>query len=875
MTKHLFGLAVLAFALPVAGCSSPSVPVDEASDKPLAARLGDSIDLSLADLLTKPRAHLAEMAEELVTRIQIQDKGRREGRLPFTLIPSLRLPLVVPVLRQARYSAKDGFSVPPYLAEGSKDSDLALHLARYGDNEAAGRLVDPGDTEIRQHIQAARYEREYPVEWTRLVGLLLHSAQMRLAAGDVEGGTEVVVLHRQLRAVLDPQAAKGILGAELLARGRLTLARAAAAWRANKKEELASQADAALADWGAVPTFSMPLQAGAPRAHLTRVLRSVGEGRALPALCIARAFDLLGLPFPDEGADAVVACFDDAGCLADTVIAYRSGFSEYFPEPVQLALLLEEHSVPGEDGPSAVGIRNRSYRVGELTCAVSVVVHGAGAGAFVRFSSDKATKTTVSLPRDFDAASLDRTFEQNRVRLAPEQQPSVAALTVRTKASLAQLRNPVPALHLAQAELRRETGHNLAASLELRYAADHDGLLALHKLALPFWAAFGLGQFQGVSDTNGGHLALIWEDARTRYTLRSPYDTIQPVELEVSDRQGPGQLAERERAALALDRQDREQRLKTGKPFIRLARHLEQIELGQSRSQVLKLLPSGQAVLKRDMPDGLVITYRGEPARTDSHVLRQMFIRFNNTGHVVELRTRYTDGPDAGEGRWMMELFRKIAKRAGAPLEGPSPWARVWTDLPVQKPTPVLYRWQDDITVLVYQRDATTVELALHDSSADPEAGSPLLPLEYLPRGPANVQLAESRDALLQRWKIKEPVTTEDGALVIRPAAGSAFDVILVWFDNGHAVRIVARHLPMGNSSANPARWAQALADAWGRELATLGWYGRQDFVANEILQGLGWHDDRTRVRMFWQEPETTGPARVFTEWKELAPLIR
>src|SRR5262249_22969480 len=142
---------------------------------------------------------------------------------------------------------------------GSKDNVVALHLARYGDLEAANGLAEPGNAEISRQIQAAKYEREYPVEWTRLVGLLLHSAQMRLATGDVEGGTELVVLHRQLRAVLDPLAAKGPLGAALLSRGRVTLAQAAAAWRADKKEELATQAQAALADWGDVPTLQIPL----------------------------------------------------------------------------------------------------------------------------------------------------------------------------------------------------------------------------------------------------------------------------------------------------------------------------------------------------------------------------------------------------------------------------------------------------------------------------------------------------------------------------------------------------------------------------------------------------------------------------------------
>src|SRR5437016_7665108 len=131
MKKLLFGLTVLVLALPLVGCGS-GLP-DETSDKPLASRLGDTIDLSLAELLTRPRAKLAEMADEIATRIQIQEKGRREGRLPFNLLPTLRLPLAVPVLREIQYSAKAAFSLPRYLAEDSKDSALALHLARHGD----------------------------------------------------------------------------------------------------------------------------------------------------------------------------------------------------------------------------------------------------------------------------------------------------------------------------------------------------------------------------------------------------------------------------------------------------------------------------------------------------------------------------------------------------------------------------------------------------------------------------------------------------------------------------------------------------------------------------------------------------------------------
>ena len=38
---------------------------------------------------------------------------------------------------------------------------------------------------------------------------------------------------------------------------------------------------------------------------------------------------------------------------------------------------------------------------------------------------------------------------------------------------------------------------------------------------------------------------------------------------------------------------------------------------------------------------------------------------------------------------------------------------------------------------------------------------------------------------------------------------------------------------------------------------------------APEFVQGLGWHDDQARVRIFWQEGDN-GPPRVFTEWKEV-----
>jgi hypothetical protein len=63
----------------------------------------------------------------------------------------------------------------------------------------------------------------------------------------------------------------------------------------------------------------------------------------------------------------------------------------------------------------------------------------------------------------------------------------------------------------------------------------------------------------------------------------------------------------------------------------------------------------------------------------------------------------------------------------------------------------------------------------------------------------------------------------------------------------------------------------QAVTEAWGREARNLGWPQRRDVLSGEVLQGLGWHDERTRVRLFWEETKEGDP-RVFTEWKTLTP---
>src|SRR5262249_55484275 len=159
---------------------------------------------------------------------------------------------------------------------------------------------------------------------------------------DVEGGTELLVLHRQLRDLLDAKAAQGPLGAVLLGSGRIVFAGAAKAWREEKKTELAAQAEAGLAEWGTVPAESLPIKPGAPRAEVARFLRSPAQGHVLPAVPPERAFDLLDLPFPEEGVEAVLAFFDKADNLAELLVTYRIRTGENFLEAGQFAHRLED-----------------------------------------------------------------------------------------------------------------------------------------------------------------------------------------------------------------------------------------------------------------------------------------------------------------------------------------------------------------------------------------------------------------------------------------------------------------------------------------------------------------------------------------------------
>lgn len=872
MTRHWLLLAPF---LLLAGCGgTPISPPEAPEPEERPVLLEATSNVSLAELLTKPRAELAELAEEWTARVRLQEKAHRAGEGSFSLLPEVRLPLVLPVWRECKFSSRAGISLPPYLPEGTRDSLCALHLARYGDTEAARQLLEPGDTATPRRLDALAAERNYPVEWTRLVALQLHAAQRSLACGEVEGGGELVALHRQLVKLLDPKAANGPLGAELLARGQYTLSQAAHVWREHKNNGLARQADKVLADWGKVPALALAVTPGEKRTETARVLGGPGQERLAVAASTLRALDLFALPFPADGVQGVFAFFDTSDRLADVLLTYRPRIGESYPEPGQLAQRLEESSLKGVAAPRTSGLRSRAYTIGNLVCDVGIAAHASSVGACVHVRNPNQPAAYPELARDFGAVHFERTFEQGRLQVASEQLAD--AVQVDRPRTLALIRDPLrPAekpktFTLAGATLQRETGQDLLARLTLRYQFDQHAP-PLPEIARPLWTAFGPGRLEEIQSGEGNHLALVWQGGPTRCALVLPNAGDHAFQLQVQDRRGPEQLAARQAAALAFDRAERQARLKAGKPQLRLPRqvavewtmHPQPVELGMTRDQVLQALPGGASVLKQETPGEVRVTFTAAPAKSATHVLRQLFIRFSATGKVTEVRARYADGP-AGTAQGLLSVYRK---NGGMTAEQPGSWVGVWSDLPPRKPAATLSRWSDDATQLSLQRDSGGVEVTLRDGLI--ESASP--PLEYLPRGPEGVSLGDMREAVLRRFNVGTTSNRPDGSVALSPPKAGQYDGYLAWFDKDRVVKIVARHSKEGAGSQRPSEMPQLLMKEWGRNGQALGWPRRQDLLNDGALHSLGWNDDRTRVRLFWQE-NNDGRARAYTEWKELSP---
>src|SRR5262249_16957065 len=128
-----FATALLVLTAPfvLAGCKRAATPVAVADDPD--RHLPEKSEISLADWLNLPRPELAQRLEDWQTTAGKLLDVRRGDRQSVVLLSVLRPVLTVPVFQHARFSQRSGLSLPPYLAEGEKDPEIALHLARHGD----------------------------------------------------------------------------------------------------------------------------------------------------------------------------------------------------------------------------------------------------------------------------------------------------------------------------------------------------------------------------------------------------------------------------------------------------------------------------------------------------------------------------------------------------------------------------------------------------------------------------------------------------------------------------------------------------------------------------------------------------------------------
>ncbi len=884
------GLFVLLLTL--GGCRSQVAVTEEAAPEDTTTHLNDPIAISLADWLRLPRAELAQLVEEWTQTVSKQREWARSNVEAVRLLPQLRPPSRAVGFAAAKFSPTAGFSLPPYLKEGQKDAAVALHLACLGDGEAARQLADPADKELLAKITACSGERIFPIEWTRLVSLVLQNAELKLANGELDGAVELVQLHRQLRSLLTAAGktpAPPTLQAALLSHGRQALMAAAAAWREPRwnKTALAADIDAALADWGDTPDTVLE------KAILT-YLQPDQRLRCFfnTPSAVQRALDLLALPLPSEGADGVAILLDDKQNLTEVLIVYRPKLNELFSGPRQFALPLIERGYKSEGDPeTGPGLTRQSWVGDGWSYEITLLRRGSIGGAVVRVRragcvntpveekttgvEEKTTgveeKTTGVLThparqirdlRDFGAVHLDRSFEQNRLNLAPDRTGTSLEITDATK--LATITQPAPKHALAAAVLQREANEDLLAKLTLRWPADQNRN-ALSQLALPMYTAYGPTRLESVEEAGGGRFVLTWRNETTQLKLSLPFADKAP-ELVVEDSRGPTALKARAEAAVAFDRRERQERIAAGKPHRRLRRFvqlpsqgIDDLRLGQTREQVLAILSGVRSLRVVPLSDGLNILVLNEPPATATYWPRQLFVRFGADNRVTEIRVRYQERPQTPGAKTPRLLETLQAKPYGAPQALPPTWTGLWTDLPAGK-KPVLYRWQDDVTCLTYQRDSGGSEVVLYDRSSHS-----LAPLRFCRRGVEGCVLGDSQTEVRQRWRVHNPLLASNGAEVLMMPTNSPYDVLLVWYDKDKVSRLIARYRQL--KPAKVEEVGEALQQAWGEDLDHLGFLRRRDGARGQVLQSYGFHDDCTRVLLFAQETEEG--IRLFSEWRD------
>ncbi len=885
MTKHLLGSGALLFALGVFGCGStpPVVVEDDGADN---TRLADKIDESVAEWLAKPRADLAALVKDKLESVHLEQDNARANPDSVDLLPNHKPPLSLPVFQESTWSAKAGMSLPPYLAPGVKDREVALHLARHGDAVAAALVADPADAELKTRLDGLRGDRNYPLEWVQLVALHQFSAEMKLASGYLDAASTLVHLHRQLREVLDAKSASGTLGATLLPSGRHTLTEAIAALRDPKinKLRLADDIANALKDWGTLPTPTPLAEPGTPRAEVAGIFRGNETGRVLSALGKEnrqRVVDLLALPVSHESVEGVVVFLDKNDRLSELFVYYSNPVALRHPAPINLVPALADGGFVSGPVVRQRGVLRQTFVAGKASYQVNVIQAATSgstpAGAIVRVGTAGGEFATGSLPaaaRELGVIHLDRSFDQNRVALDPTAKPE-QVVEVRRPDAVARVVQPVAKPLPCAVVLTREADANLLASLSIRWS-NEENKHALARLLVPLWCAYGGARMEGIDDDRGGHLAFTWEDAQTRYTMRLPYVDTLPPELIVTDRRGADAINSRANVTATFDFDQRKARFTANKPQERLPRwlYLNQVRLGMTRAETVTALPKRETLHTVEIADGLNVLVLLDPPKDVTHWAKQMFVRFapGEGGRVAEIRVRYQEGP-AAPGPQTPGLLDHLRRPPnGEPETLVSAWNDIWTDLPAKKFKPVLYRWLDDRTVMTFERDAAGSEVTIRDCPLEQPLGRPLPPLQFCSRGLPGLPLGDGRAAVLQQWKIEKPPTNADGSVDLGEGpADSPYDAVTVWFDKDKVARIVARH--RAKAGLQKSEVAAGLQEFWSSNVDRLGIVRRTDTVGSadsavsQRLPSWGWHDDRTRVRCFGTDTE--GGARLLTEWRE------
>lgn len=866
MTRHWGCFAVLLLGLALVGCRKPAAVetptvVPEDND----AKLSDRIDIDLADWYKRSRKELVKISAEWTETLRTQLAAVQKNPAMVDLLPRLLPPLSLPVFHQATFSAEAGFSLPPYLKPGQKDGAVALHLARFGDHEAALKLAPD---EMRSALSAYKTEKNYPVEWTHLTTTVLLSSQVKLSLGDKDGASQLVHLHRQLTTVLDRKAAEGPLGSALLSMGKHALQEAAVAWRKPKRNKaaLADEIDQALKSWARVPTPAPALPFASSSAEVSAFFAVPARGKVVIAhtpASVARVVDLVGLPLPREGMQVVAAFLDDKAQLVEWQFAYRAKVDTLYPSCRHLAYRLVETGYTARDEVKSANLARQSIQGSNLVAEIVRSDRSLALGGLIRLvPEESATQPVASRSfREFGPVSLDRGFEANRLALAPGLNGSL--VTVKESEALKKVAQVLDTPTPAMVVLHRDKEHDLLNTLELAWPVTENEH-ALDRLLPSLWDDYGPGKLEDIEDQTSAYLSFTWQDRTTRVQLRLAYDERGPI-LTARDAQDASAAKARLQSAQARDEKERQARVDAEKAEVRLVRSplqfnglsLANLQLGQARASAEAALPRGQAYRRKELPNGISVVILTKPDEKAPYWARQILVRFDQ-GKVAEIRLRYQPG-NVKPARGDALLDRLSDTRSGAPETLSARHAGLWSDLGNAR-KPMELRWRDDRTIRTYQQDDSGMEVTWLDRK--PGGSLEPTPWQFVSQGVPGCQLGDKKDDVEKTRKA--PVTQADGADVYRLPASSPYEIAMVWYERGRVVRILALH--RDHPGSQPKEVAAALTAIWGKHVDTLGFVRRQEGAHGDVLGAYYWHDDRTRVRISIQNTEQG--TRMMTEWR-------